>query len=304
MARFADYIQRDTRIHGMYLRWSFPPYPVGFVARSVLHGCVQGRDPVTGLPLMQEIVDALTRPLSEEEKHPVVARSPRHPRLLPSAGEADLHRLFLENGWTDGMPIVLPTEELVAEILTGTDHDPEEVIGRMLVTTHNERLEYTVELVAVNAVMAGARPKHLPVILALAEAMAYFKDCGRPAHAVFNLQGLGLHAGGHIGGVVNGLVTLLPRMLAHGEEGHVVSTSSTGGIFAVDGCGLYCAGKFAVAEIMETLAADLKDTPIGALAFIPGPIVSNLGVTPHECRPAHLINDAPPPPPKPSKSME
>jgi hypothetical protein len=53
-------------------------------------------------------------------------------------------------------------------MLTGTDHDPQEVVGRMAVTTHEERFEYTVEKVAVNAVMAGARPEHLPVILATA----------------------------------------------------------------------------------------------------------------------------------------
>ena len=85
-------------------------------------------------------------------------------------------RMFIENGWTDGMPIVLPTEERVAEMLTGTDHPPDEIVGRMSVTTHEERFEYTVEKVAVNAVMAGckpeymagARPEHFPVILALA----------------------------------------------------------------------------------------------------------------------------------------
>jgi hypothetical protein len=66
------------------------------------------------------------------------------------------------------MPIVLPTEEKVAEMLAGTDHPPDEVVGMMSVTTHEERYEYTVEKVAVNAVMAGARPEHFPVILALA----------------------------------------------------------------------------------------------------------------------------------------
>jgi hypothetical protein len=167
-ARFADYVQRDSRTHGMYLRWSFPPFPVGFVSREVLKGYVEGNDPVTGLPLMQEIIDALTRPLTREEKKPVIARTPRHPRLLPRDTEDNLRRLFLEKGWTDGMPIILPTKERVAEMLTGSDHDPDEVVGRMSVTTHDERLEYTVELVAVNAVMAGARPEHFPVILALA----------------------------------------------------------------------------------------------------------------------------------------
>ena len=53
-------------------------------------------------------------------------------------------------------------------MLTGTAAKPDEVVGRMTVTIHQEKLEYTVEKVAVNAVMAGAGPEHLPVILALA----------------------------------------------------------------------------------------------------------------------------------------
>ncbi len=70
--------------------------------------------------------------------------------------------------WTDGLPIVLPTEERVAYMLAGTAADPQEIVGRMTVTRLQEKLEYTVEKVAVNAVMAGAGPEHLPVILALA----------------------------------------------------------------------------------------------------------------------------------------
>jgi hypothetical protein len=169
-ARFANYIERDSRTHGMYLRWTFPPYPVGFVSREVLKGYIKGNDPVTGVSLMQEMVDALIVPLTKEEKHPAIVKKPKRPRLLKKDTASNIHRQFLESGWTDGLPVVLPTEELVAEMLTGTDHDPEEVVGRMSVTTHEERLEYTVEKVAVNAVMAGARPEHLPVILALAES--------------------------------------------------------------------------------------------------------------------------------------
>jgi hypothetical protein len=118
--------------------------------------------------LTTEIVDALTRPLTETEKNPEIPKRSPRPRLLEPDSEANLHRLFLKNGWTDGLPIVLPTEERVAEMLTGTDHDPQEVVGRMSVTTHEEMKEYTVEKVAVNAVMAGARPEHLPVVLAIA----------------------------------------------------------------------------------------------------------------------------------------
>jgi hypothetical protein len=167
-ARFADFISLNSQAHGMTLRFSYPPHPVAFVPREVLHGYIDRDDPVTGRPLMQELIDALTRPLTEAEKNPVIVKTAKHDRLLPPDTEDNLNRLFLENAWTDGLPIVLPTESRVAEMLTGTDHNPQEVVGRMAVTTHEERYEYTVEKVAINAVMAGARPEHLPVILALA----------------------------------------------------------------------------------------------------------------------------------------
>jgi hypothetical protein len=151
----------------MNLRWTFPPYPVGFVPRETLQGYIEGKDPTCGVPLMDEIIFALTQPLTDEEKHPVIVKNPRRERLLKPDTEENLHRLFLESGWTDGLPIVLPTEERVAEMLTGTDHDPQEVVGMTSITTHQEKLEYTVEKVAINAVMAGCRPEHLPVLLAI-----------------------------------------------------------------------------------------------------------------------------------------
>ncbi len=166
-ARFADYVQRDGRSHGMNLRYSFPPYPVGWVSRETLHGYVEGNDPVSGVPLMEEVLFALTQPLTEAEKNYKAEKRPEHPRLLEPATESELHRLFLESGWTDGLPIILPTEERVMEMLTGTDRNPQEFVGMMSVTTHEERLQYTVEKVAAIAVMAGARPEHFPVILAL-----------------------------------------------------------------------------------------------------------------------------------------
>jgi hypothetical protein len=151
----------------MNLRWSFPPYPVGFVSRDTLKEYIRGNDPISGAPLMDEVFYALTYPLTEEEKHPKIFRRPTRPRLLEPDTEENLYRLFIENGWTDGLPIILPTEERVAEMLTGTDHDPQEVVGMMSITTHEERLQYTVEKLAAIAVMAGARPEHFPVILAL-----------------------------------------------------------------------------------------------------------------------------------------
>ena len=129
---------------------------------------MEGDDPISGKPLMPQVINSLTKPLTEKEKYPEPARGAPRPRLLQPDTEENLHRFFLENGWTDGAPIVLPTEERVAHMLTGTAADPNEVVGQMTITIHQEKLEYTVEKVAVNAVMAGASPEHLPVILALA----------------------------------------------------------------------------------------------------------------------------------------
>ncbi len=112
--------------------------------------------------------------------------------------------------------------------------------------------------------------------------------------------------GVNIIGVANGLVIVLPRILKHGEEGHVVSTASTAGLTAVDACGIYNVTKYAVVGMMETLAGDLKDTNVGASVLIPGPTSTNLGISTSANRPAHLKNEnepaLPPPPTKEGKA--
>jgi hypothetical protein len=166
-ARFADYMVQDIRTHGMPLRLSFPPYPVVGMTNEILRQYIEGNDPVTGIPLMQEIIDGLTKPISEEEKN-LSYQTVEHPRIVPADTEDNLRELFQKNAWTDGLPIILPTEERVAAMLKGTSHAPDEVVGEMAVTDSIPGQSYTVEKVAVNAVMAGAKPEHLPTILALA----------------------------------------------------------------------------------------------------------------------------------------
>jgi hypothetical protein len=90
------------------------------------------------------------------------------PRLVEPDNEENLQRQFHDNHWTDHLPIVLPTEARVAAMLAHTSHAADEVIGKMQPTANRGAWEYTVEKVAVNAVMAGARPEYFPVILALA----------------------------------------------------------------------------------------------------------------------------------------
>jgi NAD(P)-dependent dehydrogenase (short-subunit alcohol dehydrogenase family) len=105
----------------------------------------------------------------------------------------------------------------------------------------------------------------------------------------------------NVGGVINGIVTILPRIQKHGEGGHVVSTSSTVGLFAMIGCGIYTTTKFAVTGLMESLASELEGTNIGASVLYPGGTNTNLGLSSTVNRPANLRNENEPVMPPPSK---
>ena len=78
-----------------------------------------------------------------------------------------LNHYFIEQGWGDGFPIVPPTEEAVNRMLSGTTRQRHEVILKM----HPGEGIATVEKVAINCVMAGCEPEHLPVVIAAIEAM-------------------------------------------------------------------------------------------------------------------------------------
>lgn len=137
---------------------------------SVLRGYIEGKNPATGRQLIDEVLSALTTPYTEQESKnlAIVRPTPQRQPLLGANTEENLHRIFIERGWTDGLPIILPTEERVAEMLTGTCRPPDKLVGKALMVDTQENLEITVEAVAITAVMAGARPEHLPVLLAIA----------------------------------------------------------------------------------------------------------------------------------------
>lgn len=80
----------------------------------------------------------------------------------------EVNAYFYEREWSDGLPIVPPTVEKINEFLSYTDRDPDEVIGIVLPASR----AVTVWATAVNGVMAGCRPEYMPILLALAEAMA------------------------------------------------------------------------------------------------------------------------------------
>jgi hypothetical protein len=78
-----------------------------------------------------------------------------------------VNQVFLEKGWSLGLPLAPPTPESVANMLQGTSRQADEVVGRVPPSMGT----LTVELVAVNAVMAGCRPEYMPVLMASLEAL-------------------------------------------------------------------------------------------------------------------------------------
>jgi len=149
------------------LRQAYVPQPVVGRSASDLRAYVDGTDPVSGRPFMQEVIEGLTTPLDEADLQGLSFERST-PRLLEADTEERLHQLFEENCWTDFLPITLPTEARVEAMLEGTSHPPDKIVGRLRPTAFREFWEFTVEKVAVNAVMAGARPEYFPAILALA----------------------------------------------------------------------------------------------------------------------------------------
>ena len=80
-------------------------------------------------------------------------------------GEDEFEATF-ERGWSDGLPVVPPTQKRVLRMLSGTARDPKEIVG----LCPPNLIPLTVEKIAINAVMAGCKPEYLPVVLAAVEA--------------------------------------------------------------------------------------------------------------------------------------
>jgi hypothetical protein len=78
-----------------------------------------------------------------------------------------------ERGWSDGLPVVPPTESRVLHMLQGTSREPDEIVG---VIPPNQ-VPCSVEKVAINAVMAGCKPEYMPVVLAAVEAACIDAFC-------------------------------------------------------------------------------------------------------------------------------
>ncbi len=141
---------------------------VRIIAETVPVECTVAADIEAGVDaVMDQIVDALIRPLSEEEKAP---KQPEPENLSGFAFQGSLrevNRFFNKRQWTDGLPIIPPTAAEVAEMLTGTDLAPDHLIGKI----PPRYAKATVEKIAINAVMAGALPTYMPILIAAVQAL-------------------------------------------------------------------------------------------------------------------------------------
>lgn len=129
-------------------------------------------------PLVEKIfdslIDALTTSLTPEEANPPKQKketAESKPVIVTAesytAAVEEFNQVFLDKLWGDGLPLVPPTQERVKWMLSGTNRSPQEVIG----TVSPKQGVATIEKIAINAVMAGAKPEYLPVIIAAIEAL-------------------------------------------------------------------------------------------------------------------------------------
>jgi hypothetical protein len=203
-----------ARMNGMpTTRQVFVPQPVVGRSSDQLRAYIEGEDPVHRRPFMQGVLEGLTQPLGEEDRNGISFERTT-PRVLEPDTEENLHQLFLGNNWTDFLPIVLPTEERVDAMLAGTSHAPDEVVGKLAPTYYRELWEFTVEKVAVNAVMAGARPEYLPVILAQAASGVTARSSSTTSFAAI----------GVVNGPIRNEIGMNPGIGAMGPYNHANAT--------------------------------------------------------------------------------
>ena len=145
-------------------------------------------------------------------------------------------------------------------------------------------------LAAAQAKLAGSNAKVIAVQLDVTDREQYQEVADRveaelgAIHVVCN--NAGVYRGGsldavtyedwdwvmgvNVGGVVNGIQTLVNRIKAHGEGGHIVNTASMAGVTTSPGLGVYNASKFAVVGMSESLRMDLEPHNIGVSVLCPG----------------------------------
>jgi hypothetical protein len=141
---------------------------------------------------VNELIDLLTRPLTVEEAYPTQevqeVIKPVDFNIgadsYPQAYEK-FNELFMENHMGDGLPLVPPTAERLQWMMQGTDRSLSERLGKCPLKLGIT----TIEKIAINAVMAGAKPEYLPVIIGAMESFVSESGAGKDGEFFFHTLG-------------------------------------------------------------------------------------------------------------------
>ena len=132
-----------------------------------LHSDSQVRENAVKI-VVPQVIEALTKPLPESASAQEASLKEKKAREVVFTGTVDeVNRYFSDYQWSDGMAIIPPTVERVEEFLQYTDYAPYEEIAVLPLAN----LRATPWNIAVNAVMAGARPQYMPIIIAAVQAI-------------------------------------------------------------------------------------------------------------------------------------
>lgn len=135
------------------------PHPLGMLPKEQVHAKADA--------VFDDIVKAATQWQPTKEKQ-TAQEAPYPAKTFKFTGAyADVNKLFAKRKWSLSLPIVPPTVDRVKDMLKGATRDPSEVVW--VVPPRQGVL--TVELVAALGVMAGAQSEHMPLLLAMVEAM-------------------------------------------------------------------------------------------------------------------------------------
>ena len=136
------------------------PHHLGMISKEEVNAKVDAA--------FDDIVKAATAWTPSKEKQDAQVKPYPAKRFKFSGTYADVNDMFQKRKWSLSLPIVPPTVDKVAAMLKGTKRNPAEVLW--VVPPRQGML--TVELVAALGVMAGAKPEHMPLLIATVEAMA------------------------------------------------------------------------------------------------------------------------------------
>jgi NAD(P)-dependent dehydrogenase (short-subunit alcohol dehydrogenase family) len=159
------------------------------------------------------------------------------------------------------------------------------------------------------AFFAGTEYEVMPVQLDITDRAAYAKAADAveaklgPVQLLFNTAGVSIFGplqdatpedwewqiNVNLYGVINGIQTFLPRMLARGDDCHIVNTASMSAFVSLPRTGIYCTTKMAIRGLSECLSMDLEETNVNVSMLCPGAVNTNI----HEAvltRPEHLKN--------------